>query len=300
MRFEFFKTVDRKKDLLLLLSNLYLFALGLGWVIFHLYIRLVLERPSYTFTEIREQISLRLLVVFWIFILIQLLILFLAIFLIVRRNKSLNPTSIFYKASSFLNSLLTKIYWQPLEYLHDLVAPHIPGSGRFFLYLEPKWKTKRFTYVMITVFDIVPKLILAITFFLETIYYQRLALFFYILPLILIPILFSIFLKLFYSFAVRNAPFIQEYFESITGIGEPLYDTLGDIVGYHQYECIVKPEYASVIDPNEEMAILLQLKRICDIVVFTKQTLSTCSPYLLFTTSLLYLSGGLFRLLYIY
>lgn len=118
------------------------------------------------------------------------------------------------------------------------------------------------------------------------------------MPLLLIPMYFSVFLKFFLSFAIRNAPIIREPFASIIGIGDPIKDEQGDIVDYSNYEFILKPEYVGVIDPNENINALFQVGRILDIVVFTKKILSIIGLFIIIVTSLRYLAGGLYRLLY--
>lgn len=288
--------LDKAKDILLLFNNMYLFLLGLIWISIHVYIRIILDRPTYTFTEIKEQLNLKIIIIFLCFIIIQLCIIILSIVTMLKRSRSLNTRSFYYKQYQKFVSILNLIYWEPLNFVHNKIAPRIPGSGRFFLYLETKWKTKSFTYIVIAVFDILPKMVIACIFFIECIFFQEISFFVYVLPLFLLPLILSVFLKLFFSFANRNAPVLREYFESINGIGEPIKDSEDCIVDYISYEVIVKPEYIDVIDPREEMAVLLQLRRIYDIVLFTKETLGTVSPYTLFITSLLYLIGGLYRL----
>lgn len=262
MRLNFDLEKDKLKDLLLLLSNIYLPILGLIWVCFHIYIRFIIKRSSYSFDELKDYVSLKLFILFVAFVIVHILILIISIVIVLKRKSGYKNESVFYKISNYLSIVLNKIYWRPLEYIHDMVAPYIAGSGRFFIYLETKWKTKRFTYIAIATFDVFPKIIVATIFFLETIFFNSVYIFIYALMFMIVPIFFSIFLKLFLSFAERNAPILKEYFESIKGISDPVYDTNGKIAYYDTYEIVVKPEYIDVINPNEEMELLLQLRLI--------------------------------------
>lgn len=298
MRLDFNFKHDKVKDLVLLFSNIYLPLLGLLWICFHIYIRFILERSSYTLNEFKEYVSLKQSFMFLVFVIVHIIIIIIALIIIIKRKTGYKQNTNFIKISILFSNILSQIYWKPLEYLHDKIAPYIPGSGRFFLYLETKWKTKRFTYIVIGLFDVFPKIIVSLIFFVETIFFQRIHIFLYSLMLLIFPIFFSIFLKLFFSFTQRNVPLLKEYFESIKGISDPVYDNLGNIAYYDTYEVIVKPEYVAVINPQEEMELLLQLRRIVDIVVFTKETLNAISPYVLFIISSLYLAGGSYRLFY--
>lgn len=288
---------NRNKNITLLLNNFYLLTVGISWVFIIIYLRIILERSTYTYEDMKSYISLKHYVIFSFFIIIQIIICIVCIIILIKRKKDYRPATLFQTIANKLNNLLEKIYWKPLQYIHDKVAPHIPGSGRFFLYLETKWKSKNFSYTLLMLFDSFPKVFMAIIFFVEAVFFQRIIIFIYCMPLLFVPICFSVFLKLFISFATRNIPVIREPFITIEGIGDPIKDINGQIVDYPNYKFILKKEYLDVIDPLENINALFQVRRIIDIVVFTKETLSTISPYILLITSSLYLLGGIYRLI---
>ena len=117
---------DRKKNILSILNNFYLLTIGIGWVMVILYLRILLERPEYTFASIKEHLSFRHYLIFSIFVIIQIIICIIAILTLIKRKKNYEPSSLFYKISNMFGNILDFIYWKPLEYIHDKIAPHIP------------------------------------------------------------------------------------------------------------------------------------------------------------------------------
>ena len=294
-------TNEKIKNIIYILSRIYLFLFGLFWILIHLYFRIILDRPNYNFNDLKHQITLKLYIIFIIFALLHFLFIFLALFLLLRK-KSINPNSIFYKINLVLYNVLNKVYWRPLEYIHDLMAPNIPGSGRFFMYLATKWRTKRQTYILIFIFEVLPKFILAMIFFIDTVIFNHLYIFLYCLPLIFVPILYSVFLKLFLSFVTRNISAMKEPFESIKGVGTFIYNENGEIVDNTSYEYTIKYDYSGWDDAeiDEWINNIKKAAHICNIVDFNKKIINKISPYLLLVTSLLYLIGGVYRLLVIF
>lgn len=284
------------KNILPLLINIYLFFFGCCWVFFHVYIRFILERTPYTFLDLRTHITFLQYILFSCFVFLHLIILIYNIYIIYIKQLLNIKKSIFSQMMKLLTTILETVYWKPLEFIHDKVAPYIPGSGRFFLYLETKWKTIGFTYLMIFFFDIFPKVLLAAIFALETIIRAKIEVFFQLLPLIFIPVLFKILLKSFSSFAIRNKSNFTEAYESIKFL-DPIYNAEGLIEKYTRYEFTVKDEYIGQADTKEDLRCLLILDHMQNIVIYCKELLSFMTPYITVSTSLLYIIGGLYRLI---
>ena len=282
--------------------NLYLLIFGLGWATIHLYFRLILKRPAYDLHLIKDYLTFKHYIIFVWFVLLHLGMFFIAIFILYKRNKPLNTSSILYLIGQKLNYVINTIYWQPLQYLHNKTARHIPGSGRFFLYVESIWRTKRGTRFVVAAFDIIPKLLVSIIFVIEVVIYNRILVFMSSLTLLLIPLGLQIFLKLFKSFALRNSPnFLAPYFETILGVGEPKLDSYGVIIGYEYFEIKVTPEYIGKEselkgEADESITTLLLLEHICLLADSTKLLLQQIYPYITLVTSSLYFLGGSYRL----
>lgn len=123
---------DRKNNILSILQNLYLLILAISWVLFILYLRILVEGPKYTYDDLKYNLTRNHYIMFSMFIAIQVIIFIITLVILLRRKHNVQFNSLFFKIGKFFSFLLDKIYRQPLEYVHDTVASHIPGSGRFF------------------------------------------------------------------------------------------------------------------------------------------------------------------------
>ena len=235
------------KNILPVLVNIYLIVFGFGWMIIHIFFRFFIERPSYNLQDIKNIISFQHYLFFCIFILFHILLIVFSCFTIYMRRITIKERSIITQIKLFFTTLLYKIYWKPLEFIHDKIAPHIPGSAKFFLYLETLWQTKGFTYFLILLFEILPKILIPCIFFIEIIFFNQIKFFVYSLSFYILPVIFQVFLKFFSSFATRNLPFFLEAYSHIKGI-DPIMDKNGSHLGYTSYEVIVKEEYLNTID----------------------------------------------------
>jgi len=63
---------------------------------------------------------------------------------------------------SKIHSIYDLIYWQPLEFIYQKVAPNIPGSGRSLIFI----------------FDLLPKFWVAFIFLIEIVALNQLKFFF--------------------------------------------------------------------------------------------------------------------------
>jgi hypothetical protein len=144
-----------------------------------------------------------------------------------------------------------------------------------------------------------PKELLASIFLIEVIIFGQLKYFLFSLWLILIPISFNIFIKLFISFGVRNVSILKIKFLNIEGIN-PSYNEENEIIGYEKYSYIVNPEYEDLINPEEEMLTLLALQRIQSYGQQLKKDILFSTIYVTFITSFIYSIGGITRLLIIF
>jgi len=292
---------NKVKTLIPFAVNLYLILLGLGWVFIHIYFRAIIERKPYPLNDIKYNLSSKHVILFTLFIILHLVLICISLFTLYKQNREATKVrlpKVFILFLEKVNYCFDLLYWRPLQFLHDTIAPHLPFSLLFFLYLDKRWTKKRrgknYFYGIIFLFDSLPKIIISISFFVDIVVYAQMKYFFYFIPLILVPISFSIFLKLMESCGVRGIPLIQVYFSRITG-HDPVFDEKGEIIAYRRYEYWVKPEYAPVIDPSEEMDLLLQLHSMQIYALDMKDFKNNINTYLTIITSTIYLISGIVR-----
>src|ERR1700761_60922 len=129
------------------LINLYFLFLGIAWFSFHFIIRFVLERPTYHFNDLNNMESNSFFLSFLLFNLVQLFLLCLSILLIYKLKHPKTLGKILQKLLNGFQKSMELLYTRPIEYLQSLVFPHIPGSGKFFVFLSDEiWKFKSFFY----------------------------------------------------------------------------------------------------------------------------------------------------------
>lgn len=285
------------KSLFISLITIYSVLLGVGWIIFHLYIRFLVDRIQYNIIDLKNNITWSHYLIFTTFVCIHVLLILISLFTLYKLKNGVVPQNktLIYKFSLKINNIVDNLYWKPLEKVHNIIFPHIPFIGSFFLFLNKHWQTIGFTYLLIFFFNIFPKVLVATTFFFEIIFLTRIHTFFKMLPLLFIPVVFTIFLKLYESFAEENAKDFREPYESIK-LSDPIYDVDGSIKDYTTYEFTVKDEYIGQVDTTEDLKYLRILDRISNVVDYTKQLLSLITPYVTVLTSLLYLIGGIYRI----
>ena len=288
------------KNLLPYVLSVYFLIVGISWIFFHAYLRFFIQRPSYMLEDLKPFITKKLLIFFVIFIVWH--------FIVITINTFIGYKQIFnYKENLFFSNIVQKfssvvnlIYWKPLDYIHNLIIPHIPMSGRFFIYVEKVWskKVNVYFYVLIFLFEILPKILIALVFLIEVIVFGQIKLFLHIISLIFITIAWNVFLKAFAYCGTLNLPIIKIYFSTIRGVGNPTFDADGNISSYSAYEFIVKPEYEDVINVEEEAKLLMQFESMPRFVEQIKKDTAKIMPYITIITSLIYLIGGVYRLIF--
>lgn len=289
------------KALLPIFLNIYLLILGLTWVSIQIYFRIIVKKHPYVITDFKETITMKILILFIWFVIIHFFITISITLNLYRQYKNKKPSIFILKLSEKTSIFIDYIYWKPLQILHDMIAPHIPGSGRFFLFIDKQWTEKQretlYFKTLTFMFSVLPKLILVTIFIIEIVILYRLKYFIYFLTLILIPIIFNIFLKLMITFGVSNMPIIKNYFYKIEG-ENPIRNNKGEIVAYSTYRHWLKPEYSyfTIAEAKEEFDLLLQLESMQSYALQIKEYIDKWNPYITLLTSILYFIGGLFRL----
>lgn len=288
------------KNLLPYVLSVYFLIVGISWIFFHAYLRFFIQRPSYMLEDLKPFITKKLLIFFVIFIVWHFIVVTINVFIVYKQIFNYKENLFFSNIVQKFSSVVNLIYWKPLDYIHNLIIPHIPMSGRFFIYVEKVWSKKAnvYFYVLIFLFEILPKILIALVFLIEVIVFGQIKLFLHIISLIFITIAWNVFLKAFAYRGTLNLPIIKIYFSTIRGVGNPTFDADGNISSYSAYEFIVKPEYEDVINVEEEAKLLMQFESMPSFVEQIKKDTAKITPYITIITSLIYLIGGVYRLIF--
>lgn len=281
------------------LKKLYLFyllLLALTIIALNIFFRIFNSKESVSLHMIKE-LSIFHLTTICIFGLVHFFIIIIICYNIFLNSKKFKYES---KVIIIANKMITKIYWEPLEFLHDIIAPHLPGSGKFLLFiaeiLEKGNINLRYTFYHYSflIFSYFPQLFASILFIFEILIYKKINLFFYVLPILLIPPLFQVYLKLCISFADRNLP----KFHDILNIVGKDPDEFGN---YKTWSFSFKPKYSS-------NGPLLLKKKVYEFELITKVKLHAekirkikglYDIYILLIISILFFFGTLIRLTYL-
>ena len=76
------------------------------------------------------------------------------------------------------------------------------------------------TYVIIFLFDILPKIVLSVVFFIEVILFGQVFYFLRLLPILFLPIIFKISVKLMESFGIEGVTVTSEYLLEVRCFGK--------------------------------------------------------------------------------
>jgi hypothetical protein len=281
-------------------NKLYIFYLSLlGSLIIgvHLYFRLFRSHDNYSLDVLRDTITTKGLLLSISFIFIQVLVITSVLYLLYKQYYNIQKTS---KFIQLLLNVIDYIYWKPLEYIHDLIAPDLPYSGTVIIwiteYMEKgnqilRYKLYRHSYIL---FDYLPQIVVSSIFFIDTIILNQLYYFLYAIILLLIPLCYKIYIKLCSSFITRNEP---GFLNRLNIVFKGVPDAHGI---YLQWDFSLKPKYIS------EQAYLsqyikdyLNLQRIALHVKHINVNSAKYYPYIILFTSSVYLTAAVYRLMYI-
>lgn len=194
--------------------------------------------------------------------------------------------------------------------MYKTVELQIPFSGSFFFFLESFFLTIQerekenknfFTYFFIILFDFAPRLIISIIFFIDVIIFGQIKYFLIFLPLLFLPILFKINLKLMKSFANKNILNIRNTFLEITPIDqERLIYGKFKICSFCYLVVNTNYKGPGSEDPKKTFFDILRLRNIAMQVYLIKKITEEFSSLITITCSLLYFIAGLIRLLLLY
>ena len=127
-------------NILPLFIQFYLTFMGFFWIIIFCYLRFITPSTSYTLEALKTQITLRYYITFSIFIIIHCTLIILILYN--KYKKKEENETIIKKIIEIFQIILNNVFWKPLEYIHNLIAPNLPLSARIFLYIESIWTKK--------------------------------------------------------------------------------------------------------------------------------------------------------------
>lgn len=294
------------KDLKILLSSpigCFNLIIGLFWVSFYVFIRLFRDITGYKIIELKGNISIFVYIFFLFFVIINfsILLFYVVDWYKIKFNKK---TSVFtLKFVNWLRNQVNLFFWVPLDSLYKLV--NVPGSGKFFLFLEKNyfmnpWRRDTsedrgiLTYVIIFSFDILPKIVLSVVFFIEVILFGQVFYFLRLLPILFLPIILKISIKLMESFGIEGVTVTSEYFLEVRCFGKKkeIYNSF-DI--FSLYEVRLKSQYINVVDPQVEQKFILKCQNILMQAYFVKREQAKFVDIISIITSVLYLTAGVVR-----
>jgi hypothetical protein len=275
----------------------YLFLTGNFIIILHLYFRFFKTRTGYSLSILRDNLSFLGLVLSISFILSHLVTIIAIFYYLYKQYYNINRTS---KLIHRISDVIDNLYWKPLEYIHDLIAPDLPYSGICIVWITEyvekgnqvlRYKLYRHSYLL---FDYLPKIFVSSIFFIDIVFENQIYSFLYSIWLLIIPIIYKIYIKLCTSFVIRNEPDVLEVID-IQAQGEP--DENGVYLEFH---FTMKPEYEFNMDIlNEFVDRYYLLKRIELHIKAIKYNSAKYDLYIILLTSSLYLSAAVYRLMYI-
>jgi hypothetical protein len=268
------------------ISKSYLFCVGLFWISVHIYLRFFIIRLAYKLSTVGVALTLQYFIISVLFLIFHCIMLLLALYNIYTLFSKTSP-----KKSLILEKLkrgVEILYWDPLLFWHDLIAPNIPYSGEF-LYSFGKylWNQSANTKLAIAIiFDFIPRIIVATAFFIDIVVFNEIYYFIYAVHLIIIPILYKLFLKLFGSFIQRGLPDIEEVLKVTPGEEHNQYhfELQSD---YREYDTTVLQDYTET---------WLWFTQLFKLYTWYQQVQTQYTSYIIVVTSSLYLSAGLYKL----
>jgi hypothetical protein len=158
-------------------------------------------RPTYYLIDIKANITILHIVGYIIFILIHVLLISIALYTLY--SMATKQSNTLQKISIYLQQIVNKLLWQPLTYIRDLIAPHIPYSGILFCKFSNFLDKNDFKVLpgFVIFFTVLPRIIVSFIFFIEIVFFERIH---YFIPGLILPRLWDIFITFFIDFAYRG------------------------------------------------------------------------------------------------
>ena len=198
----------------------------------------------------------------------------------------------------YCNVFILYIYTKPLNHIFELIAPDLPYSARIIVFITEQTEKNKFygwilrhSYVF---FNYFPRFLVLIIFSYDILILNKMNYFPYSLFLLLIPVFYHIYLKLCYSFSVRNMP---EFEQGLDITPEGPMNANGH---YNKYSFALKSKYKQDNELLKEYSYYwFLLFRLKNYVLFLEQKEEKYNFYINIIFSCLYLTVGVYRFLLI-
>lgn len=282
------------------LNYIYIFSISSFWILFFIYFRFILERKTYTLNDVKINITIPMLLLTFFICCFHITLLLISVYTILSKRtlnqeKSLN-IPVITKIKLYCQKIQTIFFFKPLIELRNIVAPHIPYSGILFCKFTTIFEVKSdlILKIIVILFNNMPRFIVSLIFFVETIFYNHIYYFIQSLFILFIPLCWNILLNLYANFAERTLKDISKNIE-VVPLGKILSNGWHTEYGFNPfpqftYEENEIKEYKELWFLCMTMSSLGETMRIYQKVIM---------PYMTIITSSLYLSAGIFRLIFV-
>jgi hypothetical protein len=288
-----YQTLNKIKPLII---KVYLFTVGLAIIIFYLYIRLFSKVYQYDLQQISEHVTILYICISVLFILFHIMLVILSCYALYKRYLNVYKE---HNIIKYIQKVVSKLYWEPLEFIHDLIAPDLPYSGTLIIKYTESFQTMPLWLIKFIpcLFLFMPRVIVSIIFFIEIIFYNRIYYFVHILIILLLPPLYQIFQKLCSSFVTRNRPVLEEHLIIIPA-GEPNMHGIHTAFNFQLPSSSIALGYTDehLKENSETWMLLFYLNNYNQII---KTYIETYSLYVSVLSSSLYVFAGIYKTLLI-
>lgn len=276
------------------IKSIFFIIIGIFWLILFLYLRFGISKSSYSLIELKSQITLQYLIIHIGFVFLHIGLILYAIYILLLKNKKTSN-----KIVKKISNIITFIIAKPLEHLRDFIAPYIPYSGSLFcnlaLFLQ-KNDYDKITKLIVILFNIIPRILVSIIFFIELVFYNKIYYFIPSLFLLLIPLIWNLFRNLFTNFGIRALNDIRSYIKIIP-IGESkpngfYEDYLFEPLDKYDYEPNEINEYGSL------WFLAINIYGFGEL--YFKQFQETLTPYVTIFCSSLYLFATVYKISFLF
>src|SRR3978361_13378 len=110
----------------------YLFIIGIIIIVLNLYFRIFRSRETYSLEILRDNLSIKVILFSVGFIFIHILIIISVLYYMYKKYYNIQKES---KLIQNISIIVDNLYWKPLEYIHDLIAPDLLYSGMIIVYI---------------------------------------------------------------------------------------------------------------------------------------------------------------------
>jgi len=276
------------------IKNICYIITGTIIIITFFYIRLILERKPYLLID--ERLTPLTIPILLLIILIHVIIIYVTLkhVFFKKQKKTSN------KYMLFLQKIIMELFWKPLNYIYEKIAPDLPYSGIILVkYAHYFIKQNQVIQKSIPlIFYFMPRILISLSFFIELVFYNRVHFFVYLIHLIFLVLGYGLFLKLSQDFVTRNTPIILEGL-IITPLGPP---NVHGVQTSHKFEFTL--EYVNLgytleylddrIEGYETLTYLTSINNV------QEEFISKYRPHVSLFCSSLYVLSFLYKIIHIF